>query len=81
VLFAATDGVSARNNVGTATTTSKAANASRSRILLYGIEFAALAANVMIICAVSETARLTRQPLIELYSKPYVTRASLETTV
>ena len=65
MLLAATDGISARNNIGTATPTSKGANAPKNRILPCGTEFVALAASWMIGLAVSETKRLIRRPLIE----------------
>ncbi len=75
MLFAATDGISARNNIGTATTTSKGANAPKNS----GTEFVALAASGMIGLAVSETGRLTCRPLIEP-PNPTSPRASRETT-
>jgi hypothetical protein len=70
VPFAATGGMSARNNVVTATAASTAANAAKIGILLRGTDFVALAANRMTVSSVSETTRLTRRQLTERYSNP-----------
>jgi glyceraldehyde-3-phosphate dehydrogenase/erythrose-4-phosphate dehydrogenase len=60
VLVAAPDGKSAKDNIGTAATTSKAASAAKIRILRCGTECVALVANAMTVSATIETARLTR---------------------
>jgi hypothetical protein len=58
VLLAVTCGIATRKNIGNATSTSKAANVPKSRILPFGTEFFALRTNEITVSAVSEMERL-----------------------